>query len=383
MLSAHLSMREFGAGVNLTNSCLKITLQPLPSHCRHAMKPSIFLFPLALLAACGSKDAAQSAPSERPALTRVVGSSADSVQMIYSGEVRARHEVQQGFRIAGKLIERAVEAGTVVKAGQVLARLDPADAGLQTSAAQAQFRLAEAEVRRYRELQRKGFVSQSALDGKEAAWQAASAQIGLARNQSDYTVLHAERDGVVTATLAEPGQVLAGGQAVLRLAETGEREVAIEIPEAQFGQRKLGEAAEITLFGGLTLSGRLRELSPAADPASRTYAARVSFAARPEQAALGMTASVRFSPSNAAREPLLIPLSAIYQQGKQTAVWVVAADRSVSLRQVAVAAYRDDGAVIAGGLNAGERIVSAGVHRLVSGEKIHIIQSNSDSGRAP
>jgi len=322
----------------------------------------------------------------RPALTQVVGSLAGEGSNVYSGEVRARHEVALGFRAGGKIIERLVEAGAQVKAGQVLARLDPSDASLQKGAAQAQFQLAENEVKRYRELHSKGFVSQSALDVKEATLQAAAAQAGLTRNQSDYTTLRAEHDGLVAATLAEAGQVVSAGQAVLRLAQAGELEVAIEIPETQFALRHVGDVAEIELLAGdgVRLSGRLRELSLSADPVSRTYPARVAFSAAPGRisdgrAALGMTARVRFNGRQQSHPELLIPVSAIYQQGSQTAVWIVAPDHSVSLRQVEVGAYRDGGAVIASGLAVGERIVSAGVHRLSPGEKIQFVEAVNGS----
>ncbi len=351
-----------------------------------AMKSSFLLISFAVFFSACSKESAPPEKTERPVLTQVVGALAQETGVAYSGEVRARHEVTLGFRTGGKLLERRVETGNVVKAGQVLARLDPADAALQAGAAQVQFKLAEAEALRYRELRSKNFVSQSALDVKEAALQAAKAQAGLTHNQSDYTTLRAEQNGVVATTLAESGQVVSAGQPVLRLAQAGEMEVAIEIPEAQYVQRHVGDAAQIELLAGsgAALTGRLRELSPSADPVSRTYAARVSFSATPEQVALGMTARVHFSVAgkSAKLSELLIPLSAIYQQGKQTSVWIVAADHRVSARPVTVAAYHDNGAVIARGLNAGERIVSAGVHRLVSGEKIHIIQLVIDSSQA-
>lgn len=332
------------------------------------------------LAACGNKEPASSVQAVRPALTQVVGAQAEDGDNVYSGEVRARHEVALGFRTGGKITELPVQAGARVVAGQVLARIDAADAGLQAGAAQAQFKLAESEAMRYRELHSRGFVSRSALDGKEATLMAARAQAGLMRNQSDYTTLRAGHDGVIVATLAEAGQVVSAGLPVVRLAESGELEVAIEIPEAQFAARRVNEAAEVVLLAGdgAPLSGRLRELSLSADPASRTYPARVAFRAQaiPDvQAALGMTARVRFENQSKASSELLIPLTAVFQQGLQTAVWIVAADHSVSLRQVKIKAYRDNGAVVASGLSAGERIISAGVHRLTAGEKIQLIEA--------
>lgn len=343
------------------------------------MKQIILLVTVvAALAACG-KEEAPPAKVERAAMTQVVGAQANDGGNVYSGEIRARHEVQMAFRIGGKLVERLVDAGAVVKAGQVLARLDPGDSGLQLGAAEAQYQLAEADVKRYRELRAKGFFSQSALDIKETAFKAAAAQAGLARNQAAYTTLRAERNGVVAAALAENGQVVGAGQPVLRVAQDGAREVAIAIPELQLAGLKLGAPADVSLLvsggAGAHLTGHLRELAPVADPASRTYPARVALDDSAMPPALGMTARVRFE--GGVEEGLIVPLSAIFQQGDKSAVWIVAADRSLSLRPIRIAAYRDDGAVIAEGLAAGERIVSAGVHKLSAGEKIRIVESGS------
>jgi membrane fusion protein, multidrug efflux system len=322
---------------------------------------------------------------DQPALTIVVGSVAYDSSSFYSGEVRARHETQLGFRIGGKIIARLVDAGARVQAGQILMRLDPEDSSLQASSAQAQYQLAEEEAKRYRELFNQKFVSKSALDAKETALKAAAAQAGLAGNQADYTTLRADHAGVIAATFAEVGQVVSAGQPVLRLAQDGPREVAIAIPETQFSGLKIGARAEISLWSAgneaAHLTGRLRELAAAADPASRTYAARVELSGKDTRAALGMTAQVRFINHDKGNK-LIVPLSAIFQQGDQAAVWVVAADHSISLRKVEVAAYRDNGAVIAGGLTAGERIVSAGVHKLNAGEKIRIIEGEFADGSA-
>jgi multidrug efflux system membrane fusion protein len=347
------------------------------------MKLSVYLLALlSVLSGCG-KEPVPAAEIEQPALTQIVGAVLSDSGNAYSGEIRARHETQLGFRVGGKIIERLVDAGARVKSGQVLARLDPVDAGLQASAAVTQLQLAESDAKRYRELRRKGFVSQSALDAKEAAYKAAAAQTGLAHNQSTYTTLYADQDGLVAATFAEAGQVVSAGQAVLRLAQDGEREVAIAIPETQFAGLKVGMPAEITLWSNkneaANFSGHLRELAPAADPASRTYAARVALDNADARVALGMTAQVRFI-DDSKRERLIVPLSAIFQQGDQPAVWIVAADKRINLRPVQIAAYRDNGAVIASGLTAGERIVSAGVHKLSAGEKIRIIEGEFADG---
>jgi membrane fusion protein, multidrug efflux system len=361
------------------------------------MKSSVLLLALVfVLTGCGKESVPtakiESAKIEQPALTIVVGAAVSDSGNVYSGEIRARHETQLGFRIGGKIIERLVDAGARVQAGQVLMRLDPGDTGLQASATEAQYQLADAEAKRYRELRNQNFVSQSALDAKEAALKTAAAQAGLAGNQAAYTTLRADHAGVIAATLAEAGQVVGAGQAVLRLAQDGEREVAIAIPESQFAGLKVGTPADVSLWSDKNeaaqsgerlrvLGGHLRELAPAADPASRTYAARVALSGADARAALGMTAQVRFNNPDK-RDKLIVPLAAIFQQGDQAAVWVVAADHSVSLRPVQVAAYRDNGAVIASGVAAGERIVSAGVHKLSAGEKIRVIEGEFADGNA-
>jgi RND family efflux transporter MFP subunit len=345
------------------------------------MKSTLLLIALAgTLIAC-SKETPPQVKTERPALTQIVGLVTGENSNVLSGEIRARHEIDMGFRVNGKIVERLVEAGSVVKKGQILARLDPADANLQASSSAAQLQLADDELKRYRELNRRGFISQSALDAKETAHKTAAAQAGLLRNQVDYTTLRAEHAGVISTTMADAGQVVSAGQPVLKLAQEGEIEVAIAIPESSLTLYKVGDAAEISLLAdnSATLTGRLRELSPSADPISRTYAARIALNAS-AKLALGMTARVRFISKQDAE--LTVPVSAIYQQGTQSAVWIVAPDHSVSLRAVQVAAYRDEGAVIRQGLKSGERIVSAGVHRLSAGEKIHIMESVT-TGTAP
>jgi membrane fusion protein, multidrug efflux system len=337
---------------------------------------------LLLLGACSKQQAASVPKPERPASTVVVGTLGEDQSNVYSGEIRARYETVLGFRIGGKITERKVDVGAEVSAGQILARLDAADTGLQLSSSTAQYQLAEDEAKRYRELREKGFVSQSALDAKETALKSAAAQAGLARNQAAYTSLLSDRAGVISATLAEVGQVVSAGQAVVRVAQDGKREVAIAIPESRFNSIRVGMPAQIELSadsGAKILSGHVREISPAADPASRTYPARVSLNTDNAKVALGMTARVKISQSgkSGARKDIayLIPLSAIFQQNDKAAVWIVAPDRSVSLRAVEVKAYRDDGALISGAIRAGERIVSAGVHMLTEGDKIQIIEN--------
>jgi len=341
------------------------------------MRSTAFLLVLPLLAACSEPPPPPAAPKLVRILKVGAGETAsETLQRSYSGEVRARIETVLGFRIAGKIVERRVDAGMAVKAGQMLARLDPADAGLQATQAEAQRALAAADLARYRDLKAKNYISASALDAKETAFKAADAQAALARNQAAYTSLVADRNGVIAQVLAEPGQVVSAGQAVFRLAPDGEREVAIALPENEVGGFKLGQAAEVSFWaaGGATakpLTGRLREISPMADPVTRTYAARVSLKDA-DPPPLGMSATVRFPTGVPGATRRLVPLAAIFQKGNQPAVWKIGADGTVTLQAVSVAEFTERGAVIVGGLTGGEQIVAAGVNLLTPGEKVRI-----------
>jgi multidrug efflux system membrane fusion protein len=327
---------------------------------------------LLLLGACGKAPL----PPEpaRPVLTHVVGDNAGDELLSFSGEVRSRYETPLAFRIAGKITARLVDSGAVVKAGQVLARLDPADAMLSAAAAAAQLELAEADLRRFRNLQAKHFVSQAALDTRETAFKAAQAQADLAHNQSSYTVLRAEQAGIVGLVAVEVGQVVAAGQTVMRLARADTLEVAIAIPESRMTELRALGAATVELWADRQASyaGLLREVSPVADPVTRTYAARVSIRHPDARVLLGMTATVRFLRHDG-NTRLTVPLTAIFQHQGGPALWVVGSDQTVVLRPVSVAAYREDTAVLDDGVQAGERIVVAGVHKLSSGEQVRVI----------
>ncbi len=331
-----------------------------------------------LLAACSEAPPPPAAP--RLVRTLVVGAGAAASEggiRGYSGEVRARSESTLGFRIAGKIVERRVDIGQAVKAGQVLARLDPADSALQLAQAEAQHALAAADLARYRDLRTKNFVSASALDARETAFKAAAAQAQLAKNQAGYATLAAERNGVVSQVLAEAGQVVGAGQAVFRLAPDGEREVAISIPESEIGVFKPGQAATVRFWATAgaadrPVAGRLREVSPMADPVTRTFAARISLQDADPLLPLGMTATVRFPNGTGGASALFVPLTAIFQQGNQPAVWIVGADNTVKLQPVSVSAYTDSGAAVTGGLVGGEQIVAAGVNLLAAGEKVRV-----------
>ena len=339
------------------------------------MNPLLLLMPLLLLAGCGREAPATAQIAAGPKTVRVMKVSHGDAPAgaRYSGEVRARHESTLGFRVGGKLVERLVDVGARVRAGQPLARLDPADARLAASQAEANADLAEAELRRARDLQAKSFVSQAVLDARVTAAKAARAQAQLAANQAAYTTLYADQPGIVAAVLAEPGQVVGAGQAVLRVARDGEREVAIALPEGALAGIRPGSAATVALWAdGKSYAGRVREIAPVADAATRTFVTRVSLSGAEATLPLGLTASVSFAATHPDR--MIVPLAALFQRGDKPAVWVLGDGDAVTLREVRVERYADDGAVLGGGLKDGERIVAAGAFKLIEGEKIRAVE---------
>jgi len=270
------------------------------------------------------------------------------------------------------LVERLVDVGAQVKAGQPLARLDPADQQLAAAQAAASGALAAADLKRTQELREKNFISQAALDAKATAAEVAASQARLARNQASYTTLVADAAGVVAAVLAEPGQVVGAGQTAFRLARDGAREVAIAIPEVRLAGLKVGAGGTAQLWDGRQFAGRVREISPLADPATRTFAVRFALTDAPTDLPLGLSATVRFAQAAAAE--FVVPLAAILQQGDKAAVWVIAADHTVSQQPIEIARYSDAGAVVTAGLSGGETIVAAGAFKLSAGEKVRIAQ---------
>jgi membrane fusion protein, multidrug efflux system len=361
-----------------------------------ALKPFLFSLPLALaLAACGNGEQIPAPP--RPVLTQTIVPGATATRDVYPGEIRARHEADLGFRVPGKLIARTVDAGARVKRGQVLARLDPEDArlaaqaaGAQAASAESDLALARAELERHAELLAKKFISQSAFDARQNAFNAARAraeqarsQAALSANQAAYTTLEADADGVVLSVAAEPGQVLAAGQPVLRLARAGAKEVVVSAPEGRLARFEPGQAVAISLWAdpATVFPGRVREIAGGADPATRTYAVRISAPGAPEHAHLGMSANVLFpSPEDPAL--VLLPLPALTRDGDNAAVWVVdPATSRVRLRHVSVGQFREDGVTITGGLHPGDVVVTAGVHKLRADEVVRVAVPAPAAGR--
>ncbi len=337
---------------------------------------------LLALAAC-SKDAPEEGPA-RPAMVVQPGA-AGAAASAYPGEVRAQHEPALAFRIGGKISRRLVDVGDRVKAGQPLAELDAADVGLQLEAARAQLAsaesdlaLADSELERYKSLLDRQLVSRSLYDARVSAQQAAQARVRQAKaqaavsgNQATYAVLRAPKDGVIAQRQAEAGQVVAAGQTVFVLAEDGEREVAISVPEQSAADFTPGRALAVELWSapGKRFPGKLREIAPAADPQARTFAARVSFDAGATRAEIGQSARVYALAEDS--QALAVPLSALHEKDGQPALWVVdPASARVSLRPVKVGPYGEQSVPVLAGLEPGEWVVAAGVHLLLEGQRI-------------
>ncbi|MFS0753818.1 efflux RND transporter periplasmic adaptor subunit [Noviherbaspirillum sp. 1P10PC] len=307
----------------------------------------------------------------------------------FSGEIRARYESRLGFRVGGKIVSRKVDVGAMVKRGQVLMQLDPQDLQLAQSqanaalgAAESNLELAKAELARYKDLREKNFVSQAVLDAKETAYRSAratrdqaAAALRTQRNQTGYGNLVADVDGVVTGIDAETGQVVSAGTPVVRLAQLGEKEVVISIPEDQVDAlRKVSDVTVRTWANpDEALPGKLRELSPVADTATRTYTAKISLPKAPEDVRLGMTAYVTFS-ANGESPMLKVPLTALVQNQGASAVWLVE-NGTVRLAPVQLAGASGNEMLVASGLTPGQVVVTAGVHLLKPGQKVTVLDA--------
>lgn len=331
------------------------------------------------------------APTEEPIrAVRVVTVGLDNFQSgaEFAGEVRARVESRLGFRVAGKIVRRQAEPGQRVKVGQVLAQLDPQDYKLAADAARAQMAaaatnrdLAAADFKRFKELRDQNFISGAELERREATLKAAQAQLEQAQaqlagqgNQASYTTLVADVSGVVTAVDAEPGQVVAAGTPVVRIAQDGPRDVVFSVPEDRVALIKTGSAVDVRVWSAnTTLKGVVREVAASADPVTRTFGVKVSLDAR-DNLALGSTVSVvpqAFDRSGV--QVIKLPTSAFRQDGKSSAVWVLdTTSMTVRLQPVQIATADGNDVVVSAGLQPGMLVVSAGVHVLSPGQKVTI-----------
>lgn len=360
------------------------------------LKPAtlaVCLVPLALVACGEPSDMVD--PRSLPPLVRVASVvSAIDDSRAFTGVVVARIQSDLGFRVQGKILERLVDTGQTVKRGQPLMRLDPVDLGLQAQAQQQAVAAARARARqaaddevRYRGLVGTGAVSASsygqikaAADTARAELSAAQAQANVAQNATGYAVLLADADGVVMDTLAEPGQVVSAGQSVIRLAKAGQREAIVQLPETL--RPASGSEAQATLYGtgGQRVPAKLRLLSDAADPVTRTFEARYVLEGALANAPLGATVTLHIAEEKRTLPVMQVPLAALYDPGKGPGVWGISGQPSkVSWRPVQVISLGDDAASVSGSVRPGEQVVALGAHLLHEGETIRTAQQGDES----
>lgn len=353
----------------------------------------VLLLIAGLLSAC-TKPAPAPEPV-RAVKVITVGASGLQASYEYSGEVRARVESRLGFRVAGKITKRQAEVGQRVKAGQILAQLDPQDYKLAVDSARAALAaaatnrdLAAADFKRFQSLKEQNFISGAELERRDTVLKAAEAQVAQAQaqlanvgNQVGYANLVADISGIVTAVEAEVGQVVSSGSPVVRIAQDGPRDVVFSVPEDKMASVAVGSAVKARRWSGdaaaAELSGKIRELAASADPLTRTYQAKMSVDAHAGSAAnLPLGATVYVFPSNAqlGAQVIKLPTSALMQnaQGAST-VWLLdTAAMTVNPAVVQVATADGNDAVIASGIKPGDKVVSAGIHVLSPGLKVTI-----------
>ncbi|MCD2514040.1 efflux RND transporter periplasmic adaptor subunit [Acidovorax sp. D4N7] len=357
----------------------------------------------AVMLACSLAACSRPEPAPEPVRSvklLEVGVGAVDAQLEYAGEVRARIESRLGFRVAGKLVSRQVELGQQVTAGQLLAQLDAQDYRLaaeasraQVTAATTQRDLAAADLQRYRTLRAQNFISGAELERREATLKSAQASLDQARAQAagqslqaDYTRLIADVAGVVTSIDAEPGQVVAAGTPVVRIAQDGERDVVFSVPEDKVARMRPGQAVAVrTWAGDQRYAGRVREVAASADPVTRTYLVKVALERTPGQAlpALGATVHARPEGLGAASQPVIkLPTTALQQHGGGSAVWIFDADSSsVRLQPVTMGSADGNEVVITQGLAPGMRVVATGGHVLSPGQKVTVYQGVGETAR--
>jgi RND family efflux transporter MFP subunit len=347
---------------------------------------AIVILPIVLIA-CGERP--QADPRTAAPLVRVT-TIQDAVARSYTftGTVAARVQSDLGFRVSGKVLERLVDTGQTVKRGQPLMRIDPADLNLLAKAQQESVAAARAKAQqtaedeaRYRNLRGTGAISAStydqalaAADGAKAQLKATEAQAEVASNASHYALLIADADGVVMETLAEPGQVVNVGQVVIRIAHAGHREAVIQLPETL--RPAIGSTGQASLFEqkGSAVAAKLRQLSDAADRQTRTFEARYVLNEALANAPLGTTVTIQIPDTgHAEQEGLRVPISALYNAGKGSGIWVIEGEPAkVSWRAVKVLHLDDDGAYIAGQIKKNDRVVALGAHLLREGEQVRV-----------
>lgn len=361
---------------------------PLHRVARAALVPAALALTV-VLAGCGESAPAQTeAEPVRPVQVTTVELRPREAEKTFVGVVRARREIDLAFRVGGKVVQRKVEVGDRVQKGDLIARIDPEDLKLELESARAEMAAATANLAqttaedgRYRSLTAKGVASNAELDRKSLAkeeavgrLERAKRSLELAENRVSYADLVSDTAGVVVSTAAEPGQVVSSGQTIVRVARLDEKEAAVALPETALAAARTSDAS-VSLWAdpNRRIAAHLRELSPQADPASRTYAARFTLDGNDDAVALGMTATVTLTPKAGVMVARL-PLSSVFDKGHGPHVFVVdAATHTLVARPVELAGYTDDSALITRGVSQGEQVVTLGVHTLEPGRSVHTV----------
>jgi RND family efflux transporter MFP subunit len=341
---------------------------------------------VALMAGWSSKPAVKDPRLQPPMVEVFKAQAAGPNSRTFTGIVEARVQSDLGFRVAGKILERSVNVGERVQKGQVLMRLDSVDLKLSfaaqqanVEAARAKYIQAKADEARFAALVKSGAVSRqeydharAALDSAKAQLDAAEAQARVSDNSSEYAVLLADADGVIVRTLSEPGQVVAAGQTVIQLAHDGPREALINLPEGV--RPDLGTMASARLYGRDQMyQARLRELSDAADPASRTFAARYVLEGEAASAPLGSTVTIGLlTKQTSGSQCVQLPVGAIHDRGNGPGVWIVDDKSEVKFRSVTIASIGKEEVVVSGGVQVGEKVVALGAHLLHEGQVVNL-----------
>lgn len=344
-----------------------------------------------LLAGC-QPEAEKAEPEVRPVRTVTVAKQAAAVPVVLTGRIEAEDEARLAFRVSGRMIERVVSTGDRVAAGQLVGRLEPQDqlnalraAEANLAAARGQAAEAENEFQRQRQLEERGFAARAVYERARQMRQttrsqveAAEAQARFAQDQVSFTELDADAEGVVTAVGAEPGEVVQAGQMIVRLARQDGRDAVFDVPAQVL--RSTPADAEFQVFltsdPNITAVGRVREVAAQADPVTRTFEVKVGLAEPPPEMRLGATVTGRMEVDEG--EIIALPASALSRQGDEAAVWVVdPATDTVALRSIDVLRFEPAYVVIAGGVQPGEIVVTAGVQALHPGQKVRLLAARS------
>jgi RND family efflux transporter MFP subunit len=345
---------------------------------------------LSALVACQKEEKAAS-QAVRPVRTVTVELQEGGENVSLTGEIKPRYQADLGFRVNGKILERPVDVGTQVKKDDLLARLDPQQYRQDLEVAKSEIAVAEAEVTRsqaqeyrQRELLKNGHTTQVAYDQALKTFKTAQAQLDAARARQiqasenlGYTELKADNDGVITAIGADPGQIVSAGQMVVRLAQLGEREAVFNIAEGAFKKRPTDPTVTVHLVSNpeIETAGKVRYISPQADPATRTYTVRVSLPNAPPQMRLG--ANVVGTVTLDQGQTVSIPGSALFQKDGKPAVWLVEKDSTLQLKPITVQRYQGDSVVVGDGLARGDVVVTAGVQKLLPGQKVALMDASA------